>query len=233
MLLKPEPDFEFFWRLNYPFVLQSSLIRFRIKLDFRRRCVMSDDVNQNDVTRVLQSLNAHSHDAEELLPLVYEELRQLAAARMARQSAGQTLQATALVHEAWLRLFNGNSRVWQNRTHFFRAAAQAMRHILIERARKKMSLKRGARPEYVSIDDVDIASEQLEERILLIDEALERLQKRDPELAQMVMLKFFGGLTNVEIAEMTGVTERTVQNRWIYAKAWLVKNIEEETRSQS
>jgi RNA polymerase sigma factor (TIGR02999 family) len=189
---------------------------------------MFDDEAKGDVTRVLQSLDESGRASEELLPLVYNELRQLAAARMAGQSAGQTLQATALVHEAWLRLFDGNARVWQNRAHFFRAAAQAMRHILIERARQKMSLKRGARPVYVSIDDVDIADEMPEERVLMIDEALQRLQAKDEELAQVVMLKFFAGLTNAEVAEMTGVTERTVQNKWTFAKAWLLKNIEEE-----
>jgi RNA polymerase sigma factor (TIGR02999 family) len=143
------------------------------------------------------------------------------------QSAGQTLQATALVHEAWLRLFDGNLKVWQNRTHFFRAAAQAMRQILMDRARQKMSLKRGARPVYVSIEDVDIADELPEERVLFIDDALQRLQKKDAELAQVVTLKFFAGLTNAEVAEMMGVTERTVQNKWTFAKAWLIKDIEE------
>jgi RNA polymerase sigma factor (TIGR02999 family) len=197
------------------------------------KITMSHDSAKNEVTRVLQSLDTNARASEELLPLVYEELRQLAAMRMARQSGAQTLQATALVHEAWLRLFGGNAKVWQNRAHFFHAAAQAMRHILIERARKKMSLKRGARPEYVSIDNVDVADEQPEERVLLIDEALERLQKKDPELARMAMLKFFAGLTNAEVADMTGVTERTVQNKWLYAKAWLLKSIEEETKPKS
>jgi RNA polymerase sigma factor (TIGR02999 family) len=189
---------------------------------------MINDEAQEDVTHVLQSLNPGSSDADKLLPLVYDELRRLAAANMARQSAEQTLQATALVHEAWLRLFNGNARVWQNRAHFFRAAAQAMRQILIERARRKLSLKCGERPEYVSIDDVDVADKMPEERIVMVDEALEKLQKIDQELAQVVMLKFFAGLTNAEVAEMTGVTERTVQNKWTFAKAWLLKTIQGE-----
>ncbi len=188
---------------------------------------MLNDEAKNEVTQVLQALG-NGKTSEELLPLVYNELRQLAAARMAQQSAGKTLQATALVHEAWLKLFDGNVKVWENRTHFFRAAAQAMRQILMDRARQKMSLKRGARPVYVSIEDIDIADELPEERVLLIDEALQRLQKKDPELAQVVMLKFFAGLTNAEVAETTGVTERTVQNKWTFAKAWLIKNIEEE-----
>jgi RNA polymerase sigma factor (TIGR02999 family) len=188
--------------------------------------MLNDDV-KSEVTQVLQAIGQNSRTSEELLPLVYNELRQLAAARMC-QSASQTLQATALVHEAWLRLFDGNLKVWQNRTHFFRAAAQAMRQILIDRARQKMSLKRGARPVYVSIEDVDIADELPEERVLFIDDALQRLEKKDAELAQVVTLKFFAGLTNAEVAEMTGVTERTVQNKWTFAKAWLIKDIEEE-----
>ena len=184
---------------------------------------------KGDVTLILQSAEQGSGAAEELLPLVYQELRQLAAVRMARESAGQTLQATALVHEAWLRLFDGSPRVWQNRAHFFGAAAQAMRRILIERARRKLSLKRGSRPEHLNIADLDIAATQPDERVLLIDEALERLQTRDAELARVVMLKFFGGLTNVEVAEMMGVTERTVQSKWNFAKAWLLEDIRAET----
>lgn len=191
---------------------------------------MPDNEAPNDVTRILQSFDPKGRSSEELLPLIYDELRRLAAMRMARQSGGQTLQATALVHEAWLRLFDGNTRVWQNRAHFFRAAAQAMRHILIERARQKLSLKRGARPVYVSIDDMDIADEKPEERVLLIDEALELLEKKDPELSQLVMWKFFGGLTNAEVADMTGVTERTVKNKWAFAKACLLKIVEDEIK---
>jgi RNA polymerase sigma factor (TIGR02999 family) len=187
---------------------------------------MLNEEVKSEVTQVLQALG-NGRTSEELLPLVYNELRQLAAARMAQQ-ASKTLQATALVHEAWLKLFDGNVKIWENRTHFFRAAAQAMRQILMDRARQKMSLKRGARPVYVSIEDIDIADELPEERVLLIDEALERLQNKDAELGQVVMLKFFAGLTNAEVAEAIGVTERTVQNKWTFAKAWLIKNIEEE-----
>ena len=180
------------------------------------------------ITTVLQAADSRGSGCEALLPLVYQELRQMAAARMAQEAAGQTLQATALVHEAWLRLFNGNARVWQNRQHFFAAAAQAMRRILIERARRKLSLKRGAGREILNIDDLNIAESPPDERILLIDEALERLQAKDPELAKIVTLKFFGGLTNAEVADMMGVTERTVDNKWAFAKAWLMKNIRDK-----
>lgn len=182
---------------------------------------------KGDITQVLHAVEHREAVSEELMAQVYQELRRIAAARMARESAGQTLQATALVHEAWLRLFNSNAGGWQNRAHFFAAAALAMRRILIERARRKMSAKRGERAEHVSIEDMDIAQTQPDERVLLIDEALERLQKKDTELAQVVVLKFFGGLTNVEVAEILKVTERTVQNKWVFAKAWLVENIRE------
>jgi len=188
-------------------------------------------LNENvigDITSILQSVEQRVGAAEELLPLVYNELRQLAAVRMAREAEGQTLQATALVHEAWLRLCDGNARVWHNRAHFFGAAAQAMQRILIERARRKLSLKRGHRPEYVSIEDLDIAEILPDERILLIDEALTKLQAKDADLARIVTLKFFGGLTNVEVAEMMDVTERTVHNKWTFAKAWLLDNIQKE-----
>jgi RNA polymerase sigma factor (TIGR02999 family) len=191
---------------------------------------MPNNELKSEVTQVLQAIGQNGRSSEELLPLVYNELRQLAAARMAGQPAGQTLQATALVHEAWIKLFDGNVKVWENRAHFFRAAAQAMRQILIDRARRKMSLKRGSQPVYVSIEDVDIADELPEERVLMIDESLQRLEAKDPELAQVVMLKFFGGLKNAEVAEMTGVTERTVQNKWTFAKAWLIKDIEKELK---
>jgi RNA polymerase sigma factor (TIGR02999 family) len=183
---------------------------------------------KGDITRMLQLTEPQGQISEDLIPLVYQQLRQLAAAWMARESAGQTLQATALVHEAWLRLFEDNSRIWQSRAHFFGAAAQAMRRILIERARRKMSLKRGGGSEHVSLDGLEVAQALPDERILMIDEALERLQTKDPELARVVILKFFGGLTNIAVAEMLGVTERTVQNKWTFAKAWLLQNISKQ-----
>jgi RNA polymerase sigma factor (TIGR02999 family) len=181
---------------------------------------------KDDITQVLQAVNQQETVPEESMAQIYQELRRIAAARMAMESAGQTLQATALVHEAWLRLFGGNAGKWQNRAHFFAAAALAMRRILIECARRKMSAKRGERAEHIALDDIDIAQAMPDERVLLIDEALERLEKTDAELARVVVLKFFGGLTNVEVAEIIGVTERTVQNKWTFAKAWLLENIQ-------
>jgi RNA polymerase sigma factor (TIGR02999 family) len=188
---------------------------------------------KGDITQVLQAVEQREAVSEELMAQVYQELRRIAAARMARESEGQTLQATALVHEAWLRLFNSNAGQWQNRGHFFAAAALAMRRILIERARRKMSAKRGERAEHISIDEMDVAQTLPDERVLMIDEALERLQKSNAELAQVVILKFFGGLTNVEVAEMLGVTERTVQNKWVFAKAWLLENIREAAKGSA
>jgi RNA polymerase sigma factor (TIGR02999 family) len=194
---------------------------------------MPDPDTQHDVTRMLQAREPGGVVSQELLPLVYKELRELAAARMAREMEGQTLQPTALVHEAWLRLQSNSSPVWRNRAHFFGAASEAMRRILIERARRKLRLKRGSRAEHVSIDNVDVAQTAPDERILLIDEALTRLKATDPELAQIVTLKFFGGLTNIEVAETLGVTERTIYNKWTFAKAWLLKDIREEYHSPS
>jgi RNA polymerase sigma factor (TIGR02999 family) len=194
---------------------------------------MSDPEVNRDVPRVLQPPEPGGAVSDDLLPLVYKQLRELAASRMARELDGQTLQPTALVHEAWLRLQSDSPQVWRSRAHFFGAAAEAMRRILIERARRKLSLKRGQRPDYVSIQDVDVAQTLPDERILLVDEALARLRAKDAELARVVVLKFFGGLTNAEIAEMMEITERTVHNKWSFAKAWLLKNIRDEWKAQS
>ena len=194
---------------------------------------MSNIEAEHDLTRVLQSQEPGGGASQELLPLVYKELRELATSRMAREMEGQTLQPTALVHEAWLRLQSNSSPVWHNRAHFFGAASEAMRRILIERARRKLRLKRGNRAEHISIDSVDVAQTLPDERILLIDEALTRLNAADPELARIVTLKFFGGLTNAEVAETLAVTERTIYNKWTFAKVWLLKNIREEWNPES
>ncbi len=176
------------------------------------------------VTLVLESMG-RGHSPEEILPLVYEELRRLALARLSREAAGQTLQATALVHEAWLRLVDDSARTWQNRAHFFGAAALAMRRILIENARRKSRLKRGGHLRRVEEAEIAIPAAATDERLLQIEEALERMEAVDPEKARVVTLKFFGGLTNREIAEVLGVTERTVERHWAFAKAWLYRSI--------
>jgi RNA polymerase sigma factor (TIGR02999 family) len=163
--------------------------------------------------------------SEELVPLVYDELRRLASGLMGREKPGQTLQATSLVHEAWLRVVGDGNRDWNSRAHFFRGAAQAMRRILVERARHKARLKCGGAWQRLNIDDVQLEAARPDERILLIDEALTRLEKDDPESARVTTLKFFGGFTNREIANTLGVTERTVERQWAYAKACLFQLI--------
>lgn len=181
----------------------------------------------SEITQVLEAIGrGEGHASEELLPLVYAELRRHASARMASEAAGHTLQPTALVHEAWLRMFKGN-QVWQNRAHFFGAAAEAMRRILIETARRKSRLKRGSNSLHLDVDRLELAAATPDEKVLLIDEALHRLETQDPEKARVVTLKFFGGLTNLEAAESLGVTERTVERHWAYAKAWLFQSIRE------
>jgi RNA polymerase sigma factor (TIGR02999 family) len=183
-----------------------------------------------EITQVLQSVTRSDGGvSEELLPLVYDELRRLAAARMAQELAGQTLQPTALVHEAWLRLVGKGDRRWQNRAHFFGAAAEAMRRILIERARRKSRLKRGGGHAPMDIEELELAETTPDDKILLIDEALERLQVEDPDKARVVVMKFFGGLTSREVAESLGVAERTVERQWAFAKAWLFRSIREQS----
>jgi RNA polymerase sigma factor (TIGR02999 family) len=162
-------------------------------------------------------------DAEQLLPLLYEELRHLAAAKMANESGTQTLQPTALVHEAWLRLGGAKPGPWQNRGHFFGAAAEAMRRILIERARRRTRLKHGAGKTEEDISQLELSSPEPDERLLALNEALEKLQLKDPEKARVVLLKFFGGLTNSEAAETLGVTERSIERQWAFAKVWLLR----------
>jgi RNA polymerase sigma factor (TIGR02999 family) len=183
----------------------------------------------NELTLVLEAVSKGDNQAaEELLPLVYGELRRLAAARMAQEAAGHTLQPTALVHEAWLRLIDVSGRTWKNRAHFFGAAADEMRRILIDRARRKSRLKHGGGQPVLDIAELDIAETLPDEKMLLVDEALARFQLKNPEAARVVVLKFFGGLTNEEAAEIIGVNERTIRRQWTFAKAWLYQNITEQ-----
>lgn len=183
-----------------------------------------------DLTEMLQASLGRSHLAsEELLPLVYDELRRIATHRMSGEAPGQTLQATALVHEAWIRLVAHKSVKWTDRAHFFRTAAQTMRRILVDRARKKVSLKRGRGGEAVDVGSVELEASAPSERVILVNEMMAVLEQEDPESAEVITLKFFGGLTNREIAETRGVTERTVERQWAYAKASLYRIIQEAT----
>jgi RNA polymerase sigma factor (TIGR02999 family) len=186
-------------------------------------------VETASVTHVLQAIGRCEEGAsEKLLPLVYAELRRLAGARMAHEMSGQTLQPTALVHEAWLRLVHNGDRTWQNRAHFFGAAAEAMRRILIERVRHRSRLKHGGGQARLNIEDVELADTTADDKVLLVDEALKRLQVEDPELERIVVLKFFAGLSNEEIAETLGLSKRTLDRQWAYAKNWLFRHISQE-----
>jgi RNA polymerase sigma factor (TIGR02999 family) len=183
----------------------------------------------SEVTLVLQAIGrGEQHASSELLKLVYDELRKMAAARMAREAAGHTLQATALVHEAWLRLAGDDDQAWQNRAHFFGAASEAMRRILIESARKKARLKRGGDQQRVELEEIELADATPDEKLLLINEALDELEAENPERARVVVTKFFGGLTNKEVAETLGISERSVNRHWLCAKTWLFLKLRDE-----
>ena len=169
-----------------------------------------------------------SQTTEDLLPQVYQDLRRLAADRLSRLTPGQTLQPTALVHEAWLRLAEGDQHTWQNRAHFFATVADVMRLVLVDHVRRRTRLKRGGGQKLLNIDDLNLTGTSDDEKVLLINEALEQLQRVDPEETRIVVMKFFGGLTDQEIAQELGVTDRTVERKWAYAKAWLLRRILDE-----
>ncbi|PWU15280.1 MAG: RNA polymerase subunit sigma [Verrucomicrobia bacterium] len=178
----------------------------------------------SDITRILDAIqNGESKASEELLPLVYDELRRLAAAKMAREAPGQTLQPTALVHEAWLRLSADGQPNWQNRAHFLGAAAEAMRRILVENARRKLRLKRGSGVEHVEFDSLAIEAPAEDEKVLQVHESLDALVAEDPQKAQIVKLRFFSGLNYDEIAGLLDVNEKTVRRHWELAKVRLVQ----------
>ena len=180
----------------------------------------------SDVTSIFDRVQQGDPKAAgELLPLVYNELRKLAAAKMAQQSPGQTLQATALVHEAYLRLTGGVRDQWQDRAHFFRAAAEAMRCLLIENARKKSRWKRGSRLERVELDGLELAADTPPDTLLVVHEALDRLAAEDAPKAELVRLRFFIGLTNAEAAKVLGLSEPTVKRYWDFSRAWLLREI--------
>ena len=184
----------------------------------------------NDITRILVAAQAGDRkSAEELLPLVYQELRRLAAFKMANEAPGHTLQPTALVHEAWLRLVALEQQAqFQNRAHFFGAAAEAMRRILVDRAREKMALKRGGNLERVDIDAVELPSPMPDEELLALDEALDRLATVDTRAAEVVKLCFFVGLTQEEAARELGVSVSTAERIWAFARAWLLREVRKQ-----
>jgi RNA polymerase sigma factor (TIGR02999 family) len=180
----------------------------------------------SDVTRILNSLEeGDTSAADQLLPLVYEELRRLAAYKMTNEKPGQTLQATALVHEAYLRLVGNQNQKWNGRAHFFGAAAEAMRRILIEGARRKAAQRHGGGQQRVDIEEADIALPVQDDQVLAVNEALEKFAAIDPMKAELVKLRYFVGMTIPEAADILGLSEPTAKRHWAYARAWLYREI--------
>jgi RNA polymerase sigma factor (TIGR02999 family) len=177
-----------------------------------------------ELTVILRRLEqGDPHAANELLPLVYEELRKLAAQKLAHEAPGQTLQATALVHEAWLRMGGDAQPEWENRRHFFAAAAEAMRRILIDNARRKQTIRHGGGVERVNLDALELAASLDDEQLVALSEALEQFAVHDARKAELVKLRFFVGLTSEQAAKVLGVSEPTVKRDWAYARAWLFR----------
>lgn len=186
----------------------------------------------DDIPQIVKAVESDLLPADQLLPLVYNDLRRLAAARMAVEAAGNTLQPTALVHEAWLRLAGQDGApAFANRAHFFAAAAESMRRVLIDRARRKSAGKRGGNQQRISLDTVDIAAEADSDTLLLVNDAIEKLELEDVKAAEIVKLRFFGGLTLEEAGEVMGVTERTAKRYWSFARAWLYAEMQESLGS--
>ena len=183
----------------------------------------------NQITSMLSAIEqGDPKAADELLPLVYDELRKLAAQKLAQEKPGQTLQATALVHEAYLRLVGAQDPGWNGRAHFFAAAAEAMRRILVENARRRERLKRGGGRARIDVEQCDLAAPQKPEELVALDAALTRLAVADPKAAELVKLRYFAGLSLKRAAEMLGVAPRTADFLWAYAKAYLLKEMQGE-----
>lgn len=180
----------------------------------------------SDVTRILTAIEQGDAKAtDELLPLVYNELRRMAAHKMSAERPGHTLQPTALVHEAWLQLVDSRNQSWQNRAHFFGAAAEAMRRILIARARRKQTQRRGARAEHLDLDELEIASPAPDDQLLALSDALDRFAALEPQQAELIKLRYFVGMKIPEAAEVLGISEATAKRWWAYARAWLFNEI--------
>ena len=181
----------------------------------------------SDVTRILTAIEqGDARSTDELLPLVYNELRRMAAHKMAGEPAGHTLQPTALVHEAWLKLVDSPLQSWQNRAHFFGGAAEAMRRILVERARRKGRQRRGSGAEHLDADEIEIASPAPDDQLLALHEALDRFAMLEPQQAELVKLRYFVGLKIEEAAEVLGISEATAKRWWAYARAWLFNEVQ-------
>ena len=180
----------------------------------------------SDVTRILNAIErGDARATDDLLPLVYEELRLLAAQKLSHESPGQTLQPTALVHEAYLRLVGDEPQTWENRGHFFAAAAEAMRRILVENARCKRRLKHGGQHTRVDLDEADSPTEASSDDLLALDEALTKLARTEPAKSDLIKLRYFAGLSLEQAAALLGISEPTAKRRWRYARAWLFREI--------
>jgi RNA polymerase sigma factor (TIGR02999 family) len=185
----------------------------------------------SEVTQILDAINhGQNQAADRLLPLVYEELRKLAAAKMAQEPPGQTLQPTALVHEAWLRLGGSEAQAWNGRAHFFGAAAEAMRRILIDNARRRKALRHGGGQARVELEEIEIAAPADDDQLLAMDEALVRFSALDARKAELVKLRFFVGMTIPEAAAALGISEATAKRWWEYARAWLYMDLQGDHR---
>ncbi len=179
-----------------------------------------------DVTRILSAIDqGDTQAAEQLLPLVYDQLRKLAAQKMAQEKPGQTLQATALVNEAYIRLVGCEDQKWDSRGHFFAAAAEAMRRILVENARRKRTEKRGGRQRRYNLLEQDLVTQPPSDDLLALDEALSRLSDEEPEMAELVKLRYFAGLSVEQAAQSLGISARTVKRHWAFARAWLLREL--------
>jgi RNA polymerase sigma factor (TIGR02999 family) len=183
----------------------------------------------SDATIMCAAIDAGDpHAAEQLLVLVYDELRRLAASKMDQEAPGQTLQPTALVHEAWLRLVGDQAKSFNNREHFFRASAEAMRRILIDRARRKHTRRHGGEHQRVDLEGFELAGPAADEELLAVNEALARFAVAHPVQADLVKLRYFAGMTNEEVSQVLGISLSTVKNYWTFSRAWLLNDIESQ-----
>ena len=189
-------------------------------------------LNMSDVTHILQAIEqGDARAADQLLPLVYDELRKLAASRMARENPGHTLQPTALVHEAWMRLVGSKNPKFDGRGHFFAAAAEAMRRILIDRARRKRAVRHGGGQERVGFDEMDFVGPKNDDQLLAVNDALDKLAAQNKLEAELVKLRYFVGMTSAQAAEVLGITEASAKHYWIHARTWLYAEITANRRS--
>jgi RNA polymerase sigma factor (TIGR02999 family) len=198
----------------------------RLRTGARRAAVAAVDEPTHEVTRILEAIQGGDPKAaDELLPIVYDELRHLAAIKLSRQPPGQTLQATALVHEAYLRLVGSQAAGWESGRHFFSAAAEAMRHILVDRARHKRSIKHGGDRQRLELGVDELSVEGPSDDLVALDEALAKLAELDAEKADLVKLRYFAGLTNEQAARALGISPTTAKRRWRYARLWLLREV--------